>query len=482
MRNIFILISAVTLLLTQACRKGRDADASLTNATPVVTEKGVTNGALKTYVVNAGGGTVVSGDGAVTLVIPAGAVTENTTVGIQPISNNAPLGLGNGYRLTPEGTHFDKPVTLQFNYSNIPLNNAVPDFLWITTQNEDGTWSADTKSEVDTIAKTVTVTTTHFSDWALGRFVDLKLEPVSATVKVKEGVTLVVTGFLKAEDEETGALHPLAPIGSDLAPIGRVAALLEKTEKYQDFKINEWALNGVKAPVSNNFGSLEVGDNAARFTAPATRPSPNVVAVSATIEAWQKNGVKTGYMLVSNIAIIDSDYYLSLAVDGQEYYYAQYIPPNIPADPENMNMVYAGIAAQSNALEIRATYVKNGGASSENIFHINLVNPVPGRGSFRCKYDITGEEDEIEFRPFLSATPYLMTYVTRYYNNTNTCIPEYKCSEISYTLREFNGAGKPARGSFSGYVYEDPASYEQACKSSEKHFIKGEFNLLLNSN
>lgn len=483
MKKTWIILQIAGLALIFSCNKhGNTDNADVTDTKPLVTEKGVATGATSSFRITPEGGSITSEDGNITLTIPPGAVASTLTVGITPIVNHVPLGLGNGYRLIPEGTQFAKPVTLRFHYKNIPLEKAIPDFLWITTQQEDGTWLANTESEVDTVAQTVSVSTTHFSDWALGRFIDLSLAPASATLAINENVTLAIKGFLKPAGPDNEVLHPLAPIGSELAAIDPVMALLDKTKKYKEFKITGWGLNGAKAPVSNNFGSLQYDDKTAVFTAPAARPNPNVVAVSASIDAWQTNGRKTGYQLVSNIAIIDTDYYLSITVDNQDYYYAQYIAPNIPPDPYNLNAATAGIAALSNSLEIRGSHVKLSSGTAENIFHINFTNPIPGRRSFKCKYNNTGEEDEIEFTPNATGAPYLMNYVTRYTNDNGTCIPDYKCADITFTLLEFTGAGKVARGSFSGYVYADPDAFATACKSSEKHFITGEFKLLLTDN
>ncbi len=98
---------------------------------------------------------------------------------IEPITNHVSLAVGGGYRLGPEGTTFSQPVTLTFKYTDGMLGDKPAETLWITTQNNDGSWSANIRSVVDVTAKTVTAKTTHFSDWALGRFIDLQTRNVT---------------------------------------------------------------------------------------------------------------------------------------------------------------------------------------------------------------------------------------------------------------------------------------------------------------
>ena len=110
--------------------------------------------------------------------------------------------------LQPEGLTFAKPVELKFHYDGQLLKNTPEDFLWIVTQAGDGSWNAMLKSVVDTGAKTVTIKTAHFSDWALGRFIDLSLNPSSSTLSKGQSVTLIVAGFVRdntlQEDDELG--------------------------------------------------------------------------------------------------------------------------------------------------------------------------------------------------------------------------------------------------------------------------------------
>ena len=229
--------------------------------------------------------------------------------------------MGNGYRLGPEGLSFENPVTLTFHYSEELLDSNPAEFLWIVFQESDGSWKAMLKSALHSDAKTVTVETSHFSDWSLGRFVDLTLNPVSKTVKKGEKVELAITGFSK-----------YAQIMDDDKLVQLISKLGKKISYWLEFlsirsikwRVVEWTLNGVKSPVSNNFGNLQSTENTASYTAPSNVPKPNVVAVSVELETTLHGGVKSTFYLTSNITIFESDLYLKVEFRGQTYIYYQY--------------------------------------------------------------------------------------------------------------------------------------------------------------
>ncbi|MEZ5173490.1 MAG: hypothetical protein R2850_08280 [Bacteroidia bacterium] len=72
-------------------------------------------------------------------------MNSDTEISIQPITNTAPLGIANAYRLGPEGTTFSVPVTLSFNYLDEDINSFPEELLWIVTQKSDaGYWLPQT--------------------------------------------------------------------------------------------------------------------------------------------------------------------------------------------------------------------------------------------------------------------------------------------------------------------------------------------------
>src|SRR5258706_4999451 len=67
------------------------------------------------------GGALGSGDGKVTVSIPAGALAADTTISIQPFTNTAPGGRGLSYRFAPSGVVFSAPVQITFSFTDADL-------------------------------------------------------------------------------------------------------------------------------------------------------------------------------------------------------------------------------------------------------------------------------------------------------------------------------------------------------------------------
>ncbi|HSN89607.1 MAG TPA: hypothetical protein VLS93_00125, partial [Anaeromyxobacteraceae bacterium] len=63
-----------------------------------------------------GGGYVTSADGRLTVSVPAGAISAPTDFTIQVITNTAPSGVGNAFRITtvPAGVVLAAPVAFVF--------------------------------------------------------------------------------------------------------------------------------------------------------------------------------------------------------------------------------------------------------------------------------------------------------------------------------------------------------------------------------
>ena len=84
------------------------------------------------------------------------------------------------YRLTPEGQTFAQPVSLTFKYSAAVAGASAPDLLRVATQTAQGTWSLPATTR-DAAQRTLSVATTHFSDWATVS--GLLLRPEDAVVR-----------------------------------------------------------------------------------------------------------------------------------------------------------------------------------------------------------------------------------------------------------------------------------------------------------
>ena len=127
-----------------------------------------------TKTIGAAGGTVSSLDERITVTIPAGALSGDTEITIQPITNFAPNGNGNGYQLSPEGIKFNKPIKITFKHGQ-EVSATMPPLTGIAFQGTDGIWYSSGKFAWDETNKTVSTETTHFSSWV--NFDNWKLFP-----------------------------------------------------------------------------------------------------------------------------------------------------------------------------------------------------------------------------------------------------------------------------------------------------------------
>ena len=128
--TFFIALFSITILFS-CSKKEDDTPAPVTpqGNTALVTAVGSPIGTPSTASIGASGGTIQSTDGRLTVIIPAGALSSNVQISVQPISNQAPLSFGNAYRLQPEGTTFAIPATLVFHYTDSMVALIPEDFL-----------------------------------------------------------------------------------------------------------------------------------------------------------------------------------------------------------------------------------------------------------------------------------------------------------------------------------------------------------------
>ncbi|HEU4928395.1 MAG TPA: hypothetical protein VFU38_01085, partial [Candidatus Krumholzibacteria bacterium] len=117
-----------------------DDNGNNNNPEPQATAPGTPNGPATSLTIGAAGGTLASDDGNFSLDIPAGALSSDTEIIIQPITNTAWGGVGNGYRLEPDGLTFSIPVELVFDVAPETLEGTHPDFIDVAYQNDQGFW------------------------------------------------------------------------------------------------------------------------------------------------------------------------------------------------------------------------------------------------------------------------------------------------------------------------------------------------------
>ncbi|WP_350245378.1 hypothetical protein [Deinococcus sonorensis] len=258
------------LLALTACGGGPTGRGPTTtppgHQVPVPAPIGTPTGTGVQATIGAAGGTLTTADGSVRIDIPAGALSGDQTVGLQPITRTAPGGTGQAYRLSPEGLTFARPVRLTFSYTDQDVSGSAPEVLSLGFQDVRGVWQYHRAPTRDVAAKTVSVETTHFSDWSLLEGIQLK--PLSAEVEVGGSLDLQLITCLHPDGETEG------PIPS--SSCGPAAAA---------FTAHSWAANGAVGGNSTAGTVAETGNGqgTARYTAPMKPPGKNPVAVSVRV-------------------------------------------------------------------------------------------------------------------------------------------------------------------------------------------------------
>ncbi|MEO7256224.1 MAG: hypothetical protein ABIZ64_18515 [Casimicrobium sp.] len=262
------------------------ATAASANADAVATAVGTPNGTPVSLSIGAAGGSLTSADGKMTLTVPANAVSSATTFTIQPITNEAPGGAGGAYRLLPDGQTFASPVKLDFAYNDQDLRGTDPDALGVAFQDNKRFWRSLKTVQLDQVNRKLTVSTSHFSDWT-SRLGGLQLLPGTATVAVGKSISLLLVNCKTGEPDE-----------NDL-----VSLLYICVPPFFTATASGWAVNGAPGGVTGLGLVARTSGISATYTAPATKPTPRQVAVSAQAVAAARSST-----VVSNITIVDDEW------------------------------------------------------------------------------------------------------------------------------------------------------------------------------
>ena len=203
------------------------------------------------------GGTLVSPDGRLTLTVPPNALTEFVEFSIQPITNKMETGIGNGYRLEPSGRTFMIPLKLSVHFDEKDIEGTVPEALTVAYQDKDGAWHEQKTAKVDQVAKTITIPTTHFTDFSF--FARMQISPAEATVGA--GKMIAIKAIECNEPSRWDRLMGHPPV------CGQPGHSLEA----------KWKLRGPGKIIDG-------GAYRAAYLAPDSKPTPNVVWVDLLLE------------------------------------------------------------------------------------------------------------------------------------------------------------------------------------------------------
>lgn len=272
------------------------------------TEVGVPAGTVANKRIGTAGGTIVSADNQVVLTIPAGALSEEKEISIQPITNEAPNGLGLAYRFSPDGTTFAKPASLTLNYDPRRVVANSPDAFRIATQGADRRWYRTPGVSVDTIAHTITTEMPHFSDWTAYEL--FMMESISF-----EGENYVELGA--SVNVELLFANTVVPIMPDEGK----KIVIEEVK----FRVAGGSANGSIAATGQGNPGNPMASYLARFTAPSKNPPSNPVTVVADVTL---KGSKSKIQIIKQILI------------GKDYFRGVFA--GTPFDLENLTFMITG--------------------------------------------------------------------------------------------------------------------------------------------
>jgi hypothetical protein len=293
MKTTFTLALALCACLFFASCKTTSPTAPANDAgTP--TAEGTAVGTAATATIDAAGGSLRSLDGKLEVIIPAGALSAATPISIQPGTNEAPLGIGAGFSLTPNGQKFDKPITLRFHFAQADLAGTDINVLTVATQKDDHIWYAFNNITLDSAAGTISITTSHFSWYTILEY--FHIVPTQATIKVNNTQALRVD-FVPIASKDNDATDDLSPLNSP--------------DIYANGDQVSWTINGnLQANQSDGKVSPSSASSKTTYTAPASTKnmSTNPVSVTALVSLPGNNQFfKTAkkLYLISNIKVTD---------------------------------------------------------------------------------------------------------------------------------------------------------------------------------
>lgn len=258
MKGIFYYLAA--FLFLSACSPKSKEDTAVKPEEPkgAVFPKGMPAGTTITAALGPQGGVLRSLDGKFKLTVPAGALTTTTPISVQPVTNTLPGSPGLAYRFTPDNLQFAKPVTMTFTWNDDDMETTAPEALYLAFQQGDGIWRFLPKTTVNAAEKTLTVETTHFSDWAPYAMFYLTRE--KPEVRTNESIGLRV---------QTTKNYLAFNFNRTEVEIAQEAVLDDPKN------IQNWKLTGA--------GQLNAEARIARYTAPGTIPQQNPVWVSVDV-------------------------------------------------------------------------------------------------------------------------------------------------------------------------------------------------------
>lgn len=239
-----------------------------------ITPPGTAEGTAVEALIGPAGGTLATNDGRIAVDVPPGAFDVERLVRIQPITNTAHGGPGAAYRITPEGLRTPLPMKIRWHWSDEDIAGSAPGLLAAGYRDARGLWRL-MPTVLDRDARTLTVSTHHFSDWSM--LPGAALTPAMSTVRSGENADLRVAICKAATNvlDESDIPMP-GEMNSVRLPCKYDAATLAGAT------IQNWAVNGITAGNSSIGWMSDVSKGVSRYTAPSVAPN-GLLAVSVEV-------------------------------------------------------------------------------------------------------------------------------------------------------------------------------------------------------
>ena len=414
MNKKFLVCAIVFASLSLAsCKKHNGGNDTTTPVEPIKTAKGTVNGPAASKQIGSSGGELVSADGYVKIIVPAGAVSGNTAFTIQPITNTASENdpAHKAYRLLPEGHNFAKPVKVIFEYTANDLNGTSEDLLTALYQSDDGSWLR-VPASLNKNANTIEISTMHFSDWQVRGAIEIWGKDALAP---GESSMMHLFGMYD-NDDVTGVLTPLTSSGWD----GQILST------------DGWRIvsgPGSLSAVANDPGPVFYQK---KYTAPASVTTAQKAEIAVTVSG--------------NIIIPDSS-----APNGKRAFQQITLLKEILIYPASF---MAGTFGSKDLTFSNVVYTSGQGfaiSARNGQEEISIsIDANPGKGSFPSGDFIVSDGNSKTSYSF----PDVTTGVSVYFSEYVVCSP---VQEVRYhgvvRIDEFGAIGQPIKGSFEGTLY-----------------------------
>jgi len=307
-------IVPVFVIITTTCNKDEDSPKPV-NALPEPTPVGTEIGTNSIKTIGPEGGTISSYDGKLDVEFPVGALSSVTDISVQTVTNHAPGGRGNAYRIGPSGTQLNMPVTMRYHYTDDDISGSLPMFLGMAVQDTNQIWYNLGNPVLDTLNKTIIVKSkklfapasksarnkgamaSNFMDHAT--FLDLYIIPTDAELRVSESRQFKVFAVENHSSSEDGSADeddlPPLPVAHEVSPA----------------TVRQWSLNGSPNP-NPEYGSISPYGTTCTYTAPERRPTRNPVDLTADIKLWYHDQATgrdfNNLKITAPITIVDDNY------------------------------------------------------------------------------------------------------------------------------------------------------------------------------